>query len=629
MRINSTDEFLFKATGAKRWLNRPRLPHGNALFPKTYDDKPTPDRAHFIFSDDPATLKMNEYLAETLTKEFPKDTLPSGFAGPSAVPGDFYNLLNVSGHGMDPMPLPLMDNSQFVKALGLRDSIRPEDKPWLQELIKLFFGHAVPSSLYIRKAASTSFPFFTTDNQYKKLATLKALHNPDDFLRAMTTSDAELRRGLEEYHALHVYALHERQSPNTILRSESGVFSSKTRTAPSESQARSGRYGGETPADMSVRDEFGNVIANHFAMRRRGVWGYNGIGNYFMTAIMGCHREVYLNRFSFTYKTRGSEDKEEKISAYEYVVGSDVKAMDTTFPQWFFDFLYSELKHYWAEPLIIMLKRMLEATAVCPPPWLKTPDSYNPVFGPSPLTTGDGLSMGLPSGIFINPDLGKLFMTFVYLIVFRDSGALRTVDEIEPFLQGKNKQHALQDMSDDAAMLTNSAVIAEKLKKATSPYMVLEPEIPVLFLGDVYTEVEGRKRAFPNPITYAVNALVRESSIAQMNPILYAEGVMARQQRYSATPIYRDLSSIIENAFKTYHEVNPFAIARVMSKRQQFGELDALVRENPHYLHYRVDPKDVSPEILDELVSTIPASDFFNKIRHLFKVPTIQLEELM
>jgi hypothetical protein len=52
-----------------------------------------------------------------------------------------------------------------------------------------------------------------------------------------------------------------------------------------------------------------------------------------------------------------------------------------------------------------------------------------------------------------------------------------------------------------------------------------------------------------------------------------------------------------------------------------------MVIANPNYLHYRVDPDDVSPEVLDSIVATIPAADFFNQIRHLFKVPTVELEE--
>jgi hypothetical protein len=302
--------------------------------------------------------------------------------------------------------------------------------------------------------------------------------------------------------------------------------------------------------------------------------------------------------------------------------------MDTTIPRWFFDFLLSELTNYWDDKLVKMLERMLFASFVCPPPWKKTADDYNPLFGPDPLSGTANLSPGLPSGIFINPDLGKLWMTFVYVILYKDGGAIRNENDIEPFLRGLIKDYALLDMSDDATFLTNSASFADYLATAKSPYAVLETETPVIFLGDVFVESAGRKHAYPNPVTYIVNALARENSIDKMNPISYAEGYLARYQSYSRTPIFRDLNRIYEEEIRSHIGVNPHLIARSVAKMQRMDEIDAMVRANPQYLYYRIDPSEVSPEVLDEVVATIPASDFFNDIRHLFKVPTIPHEEV-
>jgi hypothetical protein len=357
------------------------------------------------------------------------------------------------------------------------------------------------------------------------------------------------------------------------------------------------------------------------------VWGYSGLVNYFMTAIMGCVRAVYTKRFAFTYKTRGWQDKEARISKYKYVVGSDVKSMDTTIPRWFFDHLLSRMPNYWDDRLVELLRRMLYSPYVAAPPWRDTPDDYNPVFGGDPLDGKFDVHAGLPSGVFINPDIGKLWMTFVYVILFRDSGALRVVGEIEPFLQGRNPDHALLDMSDDATMLTNSPAVRDKLMAASSPYAVLEPETPVIFLGDVFAMEAGQKKAYPNPITYVVNALARENSIERIDPVLYSEGVLARFQLYSRTPIFRDMNRIYEEEIRKHLGVNPYLIARSIAKRQKFEDTDALVIANPHYLQFKIDPADVSPEVLDDILATIPAKDFFNSIRHLFKVPTVELEE--
>jgi hypothetical protein len=631
MKIPQIFSYLFESPGAKRWLARSSEPKPNAVLPLTYQDrKPTSDYSpeRFAYSTDPAILKLTEKLATRLTDEFPQDSHPSGFSGPTAVPGDFYSVLSASGCGMDPLPLPLMDNTKFVQSLGLRSDIRPQDVEWLKTLIKLFFGHVAPADLHIRKKASTSFLFFTTDNQYKKLATLKCLKNADKYLNLLCGGKAFLKEALNDFHSIIISAIHRRQQPTKVIKTEDGSFKAKERKAPTEAEARTGSVENSVTADFTVRDRRGNVIKNHFAMRQRTVWGMNGILNYFMTAVMGCVREVYTKRFAFTYKTRGWEDKEDRIARYKYIVGSDVKNMDTTLPRWFFDFLLNELTNYWDERLVKVLDRMFRATYVAAPPWRETPDDYNPVFGPDPLDGHNEINAGLSSGIFINPDIGKLWMSFVYIILYKDAGALISPADIEPFLQGKNNDHAMMDMSDDATLMTNSPIVRDALMKADSPYAVLEPETPVIFLGDVFAMEGNRKRAYPNPVTYIVNSLAREDSIDKIDPVSYAEGVLARHQQYARTPIFRDLNRIYEEEVRLALGVNPYLIARSVAKRQRFKDLDAMVIANPHYLHYRVDPSEVSKEVLDEIVATIPASDFFNDIRHLFKVPTVELAEL-
>lgn len=628
MKIDANCEYLFSTTGAKRWLNRNRLPRANALVPLSLADKPERSREAYLYADDPRCLALTESLAERLTDTFPTDVLPTGFAGPTSVPGDFYSVLNVSGYGMDPLPIPVSDNAQLIASNDLASRIRAEDAPFLEKLVGLFFGHAVPANLHIRKQASSGLPFFTTDNQYKKLATLKILTNVDDWLDAMVGDRSALKYGLNEYHSLYCFSIQERQQPNSISKGKDG-YTSKPRTAPTEREAREGSYLGKTVADMCFFDANGNVVPNHFAMRRRDVFGGNGPINYALTAIVGCFREVYLNRFAFTYKTRDRHDKQRKSSAYKYIVGSDVKTMDKMVPRWFTEFVFSELTKYLDERVVEVMRRKFQAPYVVPPPWRSTPESYNPVFGGDPLDPKNlDQHVGLPSGIAFNPDWGKLWMTFVYVVLYKDIGAIRSPSDIEPLLSGKNPDHALLDMSDDAAFLTNSAVIAERLKKPASPYAVLEVETPVIFLGDVFCDVGGRREVYPNPLTYVINALCREDSIDRDGPVAWAEGFMARFQVYSSSPIFRDVNAIYEEEFRKHVGINPYLIARTLAKRQRFNDVDAMVRMSPAVLHYKVDPKDVSPAVLDELVATIPASDFFDHIKHLFKVPTVSYEEI-
>lgn len=613
MKLPAFAEPLFLAPGAKRWLTRSRLPRTNALFPKTDSVAPVRgfDPTRFSYSTDPDVLRMTEWLAVQATDKFPVDVRPDGFAGPTAVPGNFYNVLSVSGYGMDPLPLPLLDNAKFVKSLGLATSIRKEDVPYLTKLIELFFGAAAPAPLHIRKAASTGFPYFITDIQYKKLGLLKIVHNLPEFLSLMAGGGSELTDAYQRYHSVALFAINERQQPAGVSRKD-GHFAAKPRNAPTAEEARSGDFDAKSLASFAV-DIDGRVLQDHFAMRRRTVFGMSGLLNYLGTAFMGFHRAVYLDRFAFTYKTRGPQDKEERIRSYRYVVGSDVKSMDTTVPRWFFDFLIAELPKYWDERLVEMLRRMLHAPYVVPPPWRKTVESYNPFFGDSPFHPDSfTTNVGLPSGIFINPDSGKLWMTFVYIILYRDAGAIHSPDQIEPFLMGRLPGHALLDMSDDAAMLTDSEIVRDRLHAASSPYAVLVPETPVIFLGDVLTTSGGVRRAFPNPQTFVVNMFAREDSIDRKDPKQYAEGFIARYQLYSGTPIFRDLNQLTEEGFRRFLGYNPYLNARSAARRASFvTDIDAMVKENPNVLYYKVDPADVSPDVLDELVGTIPAEDLY------------------
>ena len=632
MRIDPDCEYLFAQPGAKRWLSRPRGPKANAVFLATYSVEPKARTSDFIYSLDPRMLRLTEALRQRCNDSFPKDVLPSGFGGPTAVPGDFNALLNVSGYGMNPLPIPISNNASLIEANGLVADIRPQDLPWLNELVRLFFGHAVPADLHIRKEASTGFPYFTNDNTYKKLATLKILRNVDDFLKLATGKESDLREALNVYHTLNLFAIQERQQPNAITEKD-GVLKSKDRTAPTEREAREGSYAGKTNADMTVRDDRGEVVEGHFAMRRRDVFGLNGPLNYALTAIIGCFREVYLNRFNFTYKTRDRADKKSKISKYKYTVGSDVKTMDKMIPKWFLDRVLAELSKYLDERVVEVMRRAYQAPYVAPSPWVVTPAGYNPVFGGDPLKPENMKQhVGLPSGVAFNPDWGKLWMTFCYVVMYKDVGALHKPGDLEPFLRGLNPNHALLDMSDDATFLTNSAVMAERFAKAKSPYVVLEQETPVIYLGDVFCEVAGEREVFANPLTYLVNMCCREDSIDKIARskdavINYCEGYLARFQTYSGTPIFREMNAIFEEEARKHLGINPTLIARSLAKRQKFNDIDSMVKANPHVLHYKVDPKTVSPEVLDEVVSTIPAGDFFNYIRHLFKVPTVNYED--
>lgn len=633
MKIPKELEFLFKEKNARLWLNRDRTQRPNALYPTTMKSMKEVRRGteDFVYAMDPGALRLKEELGDKMSNLFKVDVLPNGFGGATAVGATFHGLRNVSGVGMNPLPIPISNNATLIRVNNMAEDIRPEDIPFLVETVKQFFGHVSPADLYIRKEGSTSFAYFTTEVKYKKLATLKALRQIDDFLDKAVGGESALTALANDYGAMFLYAIHERQQPNAItFNIDSGKFESKPRTAPTEEEARTGSYAGKTYADMSVRDKHGNTIEGHFAMRRRDVFGGNGVLNYALTGIIGCFRIVYLNRFAFTYKHRDRHDKARKSAGYKFVVGSDVKTMDKMCPKWFADRVFDLLTNYLDDRVVEVMRRFFAAPYVCPSPWgPDTPEDYNPCFGGSPFKPESfKQNVGLPSGVAFNPDWGKLWMTFVYVIFYRDCGAIVSPAEIEPLLRGLNKQHALLDMSDDAVFLTNSEVVARRFNNPSSPYAILEVERPVIFLGDVFCEVNGQREVYPNPVTYLVNMLCREDSVDRKDPQVWATAYLARRQVYSPTPIFRDMNAIFEELARKHLGFNPYLLARDLAKTEKFDDIEAMVRADPRVLYYKVDPATVHPDVLDDIVSKLHASDFFDQIKHLFKVKTVPYEEL-
>lgn len=631
MRIPDSWRQLFSTQGARKWVARLKVQRPAAVFPAKYDLACRPGTEDFVYADDPRLLRAKDEAFEWLSANYPTDVREDGYGGTSAVPGDWGAMLSTPGVGMDPHPIPLSDNTAFTEAAGVAQALREGDGPWLDELVRLFFGSAVPAALHFRKEGSTSFPYFTADVQYKKLMFLKVVHNLGDWFRLTLGNFRERMEATNVYHTIMLYAIYARMQPNAVKVGEDGSRVPKPRTAPTEAEARSGDYTGKTTADMRARDRHGNVIEGHFAMRVRDVFGLNGILNLVLTAVYGCFRAVYLTRFAFTYKTRDRHDKAAKAAGFKYVVGCDVKTMDKLIPAWFADEVFARLHAYLDERLVQVCATAFTAGYVAANPWLETPESYDPTYGPHPWDPeGRRAHVGLPSGIAFNPDFGKLWMTFVYVILYRDLGALHSPMQLEAFLSGKLPNHALLDSSDDATFLTNSDRVAEGLRSARSPYAVLEPETPVIYLGDVFVKVGGKVDAVPNPLTYVVNQLCREDSVDRGSDQMgsrsaraalqrYHEGQLAREFLYSATPAYADIKQGVDSILRKHLGFSPAALSSTLGRLPHLTELDQLVRANPAVLFYKVDPNDVSPEVLDEVVGTVPAVDFWAYIKPLFK----------
>lgn len=602
------------------YLKRPMGRRAAPIYHKTRENGRQVNSENFVMADDPACLRYAEEVGDRLSKEFPATySTVTGFCDASGVPGDFNSVRCVAGYGQDPLPMPLVDNAKLIEQEGLASDIRPEDIPWFEKLVSLFYGAAVPANLHIKAGGTTATPDFEKeDTVWKKLSTLHIIRNFQVVFKLLDKKDG--LGLLNHFRVVFVHTIMSRLQPDKVFE-ENGSWQTKKRLAPTPDEARQG-LASSTYADKTVKDRNGNVVEGHFAMRMRDVFAFNGLMNYAVSAIMGCFRAVYLNRFAATFKTRGAADKQERISNFKYVVGSDVKTMDKLVPRWFIDRFHDELTKYLDEGLVSVMRAMFKA------PYLYAPNGtypadFNPLVGGNPLKLDADNHPGLPSGIAQNPDIGKIWMVFCYMIAARDCGALKQLGDIETWLDGSMADHGLQDMADDAAFLTNSAAVSERFVKYKSPYCVFEQEIPVIFLGDVYCESGGKKIVLPNPVSYPVNEIAREDSVANKPIELVALGRAAREEIYSRHPIYRDMRAIMREAQIKHLGFDVSALyQKVSMPLANYSEPDLHFLVNNAVVHYRFDPEDISPALLSQSMTTVEASEFWDDIRPLFKFPT-------
>jgi hypothetical protein len=232
------------------------------------------------------------------------------------------------------------------------------------------------------------------------------------------------------------------------------------------------------------------------------------------------------------------------------------------------------------------------------------------------------LQPGLPSGIPPNPDFGKYFMTATYLCLFDDYFGDVLETGVDVILRGDHPLYGLLNMGDDSVVLSNdSKFVRELMQKLedeaqVSPYFQLEKEDAVAFLGNVfYRDDREDLKLSPNIASFINNWFAPEISTTHVKREFWPVGWMERQQFYMQSPSFQDAWEImVKHFYDTWH-VHPDLYASKAKDRMRVpafpvtSEVDRIVLEDPSKLYYRFDADELSSEILDSIVGTIPADD--------------------
>jgi len=157
-------------------------------------------------------------------------------------------------------------------------------------------------------------------------------------------------------------------------------------------------------------------------------------------------------------------------------------------------------------------------------------------------------------------------------------------------------------------------------RRSSTRLITSEEEQPISFLGNVpYTDDRGELQLAPNIASFFINWLVPEHGIDNhRRKNFWAVGDRERRQHYARSPSYSVAYGIYEDLFTSAFGRSPGSIAaEYYDSQRKLGSLsfiDALVIQNPDYLQYRFDENEVSPEILELLITSLSADEVWPQI---------------
>lgn len=587
-----------------------------------------------ITTADPRFHQVLRELADTLTEALPREVDSDGFGGPSAVIADFHSLRNLSGYYMSPTSVPMMSNDEIRHELNLADGfLGTRDEAIFDALHAYMFKTVAKAPLVFRKTASSGAPYFTSALQEKKKALAVFNEYAPSILDRFAKGDLS---GLYDDYGLYFMTyMGVRVQPDQALRKD-GRFVSKPREVNDELYSRSfGKDGMRRPADKRVFVGPGLEVDGLFAMRRRSVYAYPAMYNYWLTQFFTLFRAHYLNDAEFTFKHRDSASIAEKLQNFSSVRGFDVKQFDQSNGAWLLERFADRFAGFLREEVIFFLKTVLRQPFYQPHPTVRNtsgdslplPD-FDPLFGdPFDLATFT-MDVGLPSGIGPNPDIGKFVMTFAYLCLldrhFHD--VLET--GVRTILRGEHARYALLDQGDDAVLATNDPSLWTTVEKVLAGpfYFRIEPEDGISFLGGViYKPTPSRIAVAPNVVTFVRNRLCPEYGVQHWSRRDFAgTGYFEGKKHYSVAPKFGDVYTILDDVWRKHFKEGidtRFFAAQQLERRRgvpTLSDIDRAVLENPDKLYYRYSIEEVHPWVLDQFVGTVTFEDFYPSIEQFF-----------
>jgi hypothetical protein len=557
-------------------------------------------------------LSFTSSLSMKLFDNFKSSVTPNGFFDKHAISTNFQELNTVAGVKMKPIGYALIGNEKFRRDENLADGfVKDRHRKIFEEMMSVKYDGIDSEAIgKIARTSSSGFPMFSNQLEYKHQHFIFAANNIEKIFENVMKGkhrDNFENFGITGSGTANIRSQYDGFTHNSIT----GKFDPKVRYVNNIEYALSGgELGQRFSADKSVTID-GFTYPGKSSNRVREVNAkaapYNNIG----TAAIEGLRAYGESKYHMTWKHKGREDIESKISKYKLVLGLDVTNYDQSFPEWLFNEWLDNL------PITDEFKAFTKMGMTAPSFYSSNGSLHDPLWTGDPFDDSFfNQYKGLPSGIFFTSMLGKDGFTFATLCAIDDitSDVLTNVDKI---LKHEHPVYAISNMGDDTLIHSNSQMLIDKLKLKNettnfgmSEYFVVDVENGLKFLGNVGYEKEDGSIGLAGDLgTYLGNMLVPERSIGSFMREFGVYGLLERRGVYSDNPSFEGVDELFQKEFRSHFGINFFDLLNehllLPSSRnihvKSAADLEVLL--DPAKLHYKFDSSDISSDLLSTIES--------------------------
>lgn len=375
-----------------------------------------------------------------------------------------------------------------------------------------------------------------------------------------------------------------------------------------------------------VYDCYGNHVQvsrttpfnNFFSMRSRFVYGGSGTFNYPLSYIGTGWRKYYSSKFPAFFKHDFNKFTA-KLKGKRFLLSIDFKNFDQNMHQSYTDTLFRNCDHMheYAQDYILRLlgipcfsKNDYKESTGYFIHNLDTPRFFN--------------AYGNPSGITFVADIAKLVGGSVALTLLMVCFNL-TYTDLELILKNEHSRFTLFNGGDDnlyAFEFEADKVMFEKFMnkhniyegdgvtrrfvKSASGYEILVEATPV-FLGHDFVRLNDQITPIQDIRNLASKLLLAEREFGKDKPF-WAMGFWLRLELLKNHPYYSRMYEAFNQAvydnFRTDLETMFYVTSRPQVE-DYVNMADVYFMLDPAYIHYRLDPDDISPEILEKVFMSV------------------------